>query len=150
MKNVIHFLLWGSLVLLGACKKDGDADDDGGRHQTEDSRLVGKWQNESGTTIYNGRADGLMLESTTNSAWLETIQTGFVKYGDFYIKNLNRESENRFSCEALWYTRVNGTISGVRYSSESTLTISQDGNQLELDSYSPYDGQRATSILIKR
>lgn len=151
MKKTINLLLFIGLLFISCEKKEANPDneeEDGQEHV--DARLKGTWQNQSGNAIYDGDEKGIYLKSATHAAWLSAIQGGLVTYGDAYIKNLTRKSDNEYACDILWFTRTNDVVTEVRYSSKSTITISADGKRIDIRSYGPWDDDLTTSVLLKQ
>lgn len=151
MKKAINLLLFIGILLVSCEKKETKPDNEEEDVQEHvDTRLKGTWQNQSGNAVYNGDEKGIYLKSTTHAAWLSAIQGGLVKYGDAYIKNLRQKSDNEYACDILWFTRTDGVVTEVRYSSKSTITISADGKRIDISSYGPWDDDLMSSVLLKQ
>jgi hypothetical protein len=114
---------------------------------TNDS-FRGTWKNTSSgtpTATLQGSANGFTYQTITGGTHLNALQQGFIKIGDYYIKNLVKQGTG-WKCDILWrryYT--SGEVIEVKYGSNSTLTMSNDGKSVSVTGTSPFDG--ATSSI---
>lgn len=118
---------------------------------TNDS-FRGTWKTSSSgtsTTTFQGSSSGFTYLTITGGTTLNAMEKGFIKLGDYYIKNLVKQS-NGWKCDILWrryYT--SGEVIEVKYGSNSTLTMANDGKSITISSVSPWDGSSSSITLYR-
>lgn len=114
---------------------------------TNDS-FKGNWKSSSGSTpsmVLAGSSTGLTYHIISSGSVLNALNSGFIKLGDYYIKNLVKQG-NGWKADVQWrrYYASSEQVLEVKYSPNSTIVMNSDGKSFTISSTSPWDGSLGT------
>ena len=93
--------------------------------------LNGKWIDSGGFTIVISGSSGV-INVFGNGNWKTANNKGYVQIGSLFLKNIIKSNTTNWNCENLVMTTTNGIIDGTKWYSNSTITITSNGNSFTL------------------
>ncbi|MDO9153858.1 MAG: hypothetical protein Q7U47_09170 [Paludibacter sp.] len=93
--------------------------------------LNGKWKDSVEFTIIISGTSGL-INSFGSGNWKTAAEKGYVQIGSLFLKSISKSNSTNWTCENLAMTTTNGVINGTKWYSNSTITISTNGNSFTL------------------
>lgn len=114
---------------------------------TNDS-FKGNWKSSSGSSpsmVLAGSSTGLNYHIISSGSVLNALNSGFIKLGDYYIKNLVKQG-NGWKADVQWrrYYASSEQVLEVKYSPNSTIVMNSDGKSFTISSTSPWDSSLGT------
>lgn len=143
MKNV-NFLTFLTMVLgvfiLISCKKE----ENDSNQENQNQKIEGKW--DAGPIVVDIKGSNGYFTEIKSGNWLNMMNLGHIKLGDRKHRNISFESGNKWNMEDLW-----GDTSGeLRWTTEATLELSENGQELTVSSVSPFTGNPAQPYTMTR
>ncbi|MCX6286928.1 MAG: M23 family metallopeptidase [Bacteroidetes bacterium] len=114
---------------------------------TNAAGLDGLWTN--GAIVLNFSGSEAAFSQVLSGMWLQALLQGWISIGTSKFTGITKTSATTWSCHELWWHTTDGTIDGVGYSSDGSITMQQDGSISTLSS-NPWTGAPGTGTYVRQ
>ncbi|WP_162425926.1 hypothetical protein [Pontibacter pudoricolor] len=119
--------------------------------RTPESPFKGEWANDKGTLKFTATGQGLVFKVANTPDWSEAVAEGYVTLNStFFLRNLVPAGK-KYRAEALWnYGTAADAVTGVQYSTNSTVTFNTSGSEILIETYSPINNAYKAITLYRQ
>ncbi|MER2999299.1 hypothetical protein [Pontibacter populi] len=118
---------------------------------TLESPFKGEWANEQGTLKFTGSGQGLVFKVANTPDWAEAVAEGYVTLNNTFFLRKFEAAGKKYRVETLWnYGTASDKVTGVEYSTNSTVTFNTSGSEIIIETYSPIDNSYKTLTLYRQ
>ena len=119
--------------------------------------FFGTWKTASGAILLNGTSAGFtflsIMTTDNNQGFYNAWQKNLISVGTFgssYIADVVQQSDFVWKCKVLWTIGKASTgVNEVKYSTNTTLTLSTDKKSFTIYSQNPTDGSYSSAVYYK-
>jgi hypothetical protein len=141
-----EYFVRGYYISNGAVKYSNEVS-----FRTPESPFKGEWANEQGTLKFTGSGQGLIFKTANTPDWSEAVAEGYVTLNStFFLRNFVPAGK-KYRAEALWnYGTGTDAVTGVQYSTNTTVTFNTSGSEILIETYSPINNAYKALTLYRQ